>query len=408
MKMIGRVKGDLFGIQLRSGLDQEGINVDGVIVDTDPKAKGTGVAMVIVAKDKRGGKHTISCQGANQECGTPEVLIAEDYMQRGKQIGVVLMQNEVAHDAILRVAELSYNAEKLVIYKSSPIRKAADVSPLLYSYLDVLVVNEWEAPILLGWDEHHRDRFPLKSFRHAYLAARQLQAEKHVSVIVVNLPFGNLCRVDGGKTETWLKESLVASTPTSFAEEGNGGDSSSGGTGTAGNPEAVPPPEIHHFDIKGHMNKRQAMNVHEDTADVFIVPAMVTAKVDFVGAADAATGAIAAALAEKMPMRYAMVWAQIAGALSQATKGAQDSLPVRHELQEFLRSRKIFVDPYMNNDPTLKWSTVRPPLLSEFGLLFDAVVLGESETLEHLLEGIFSEESMDHARFYRECVDFGG
>ena len=126
----------------------KGINVDGVIVDTDPKAKGTGVAMVIVAKDKRGGKHTISCKGANEECGTPEVLIAEDYMQRGKQIGVVLMQNEVAHDAIVRVAKLSYNAEKLVIYKSSPIRKATDVSPLLYSYLDVLVVNEWEAPIL--------------------------------------------------------------------------------------------------------------------------------------------------------------------------------------------------------------------------------------------------------------------
>ena len=157
------------------------------------------------------------------------------------------------------------------------------------------------------------------------------------------------------------------------------------------------------------MNKRQAP-LHEDTADVFIVPAMITAKVDFVGAADAATGAIAAALAEKMPMRYAMVWAQISGALSQATKGAQDSLPVRHELQEFLRKRKIFVDPYMNNSDAQnhRWSPVRPPLLSQFGLLFDVVVLGEIDTLLHLLEGIFNEESIDCTRFYRECVDFGG
>ena len=100
----------------------------------------------------------------------------------------------------------------------------------------------------LGWDEHQKDRFPLKSFRHAYLAARQLQAEKHVGVIVVNLPFGNLCRVDGGKTVTWLEEakqpSWSAASPTVF-EGGEHGEFSAGSSAESSRSTSrAPTPEV--------------------------------------------------------------------------------------------------------------------------------------------------------------------
>jgi hypothetical protein len=67
-------------------------------VDSSDQGKSTGVAMIIVAADKSG-KNTIACRGANEDCGLDEAMLADNLMRKQKEIGIVLMQNEVAHGA---------------------------------------------------------------------------------------------------------------------------------------------------------------------------------------------------------------------------------------------------------------------------------------------------------------------
>jgi hypothetical protein len=44
-------------------------------------------------------------------------VIANRYMRSEGDIGIVLMQNEVTHNAIVRLARIAFNARKLVIFK---------------------------------------------------------------------------------------------------------------------------------------------------------------------------------------------------------------------------------------------------------------------------------------------------
>ena len=136
--------------------------------------------------------------------GLDEAMIADNLMRKRNEVGIVLMQNEVAHEAIVRVAELGHLAEKLVIFKASPIRNATDISDLLYGWVDILVVNEWEAPILLGWPSTKKAMFPLKTLRHSQIAAKELQNKHSVGVVVVVTPAGYVVRSRGGKCEDWL------------------------------------------------------------------------------------------------------------------------------------------------------------------------------------------------------------
>ena len=180
------------GRQLQSSLQDEGIDTEGVVIDED--GESTGMSMIISADDGTG-KNTVACLGANQCCGKEELDIANRYMRSHPEIGILLMQNEVTHNAIVRLARIAHNARKMVVFKASPIREAADVSEDLYPKIDVLVVNEYEAPILLGWVETQPDRFPLRNLQHAMLAAKELQETKKCSAIVILSPFGHVCRI---------------------------------------------------------------------------------------------------------------------------------------------------------------------------------------------------------------------
>ena len=148
VRMVGRVKNDLFGKSLCLNLRKDGIDIEGVVVDNSPESESTGMSMIISSNDKSG-KNTIACLGANQMCGKAELAIASRFMRRCPEIGIVLMQNEITHNAIVRMARLGHNSRKLVVFKASPIRAATDISTKLYPKIDVLVVNEYEAPILL-------------------------------------------------------------------------------------------------------------------------------------------------------------------------------------------------------------------------------------------------------------------
>jgi ribokinase len=68
-------------------------------------------------------------------------------------------------------------------------------------------------------------------------------------------------------------------------------------------------------------------------------PAFPVKPVDTTAAGDAFVGSLGAALAEGRSLEEAMRWGSAAGALSTTKKGAQPSLPQRHEVEELLNSR---------------------------------------------------------------------
>lgn len=75
--------------------------------------------------------------------------------------------------------------------------------------------------------------------------------------------------------------------------------------------------------------------------ETFFVPAFSVCTVDTVAAGDAFNGGLAAALAEGLPLRQAVVWGAAAGALSVTKAGAQPSLPDRETFDAFLKARGV-------------------------------------------------------------------
>lgn len=70
--------------------------------------------------------------------------------------------------------------------------------------------------------------------------------------------------------------------------------------------------------------------------DTFFIPAIAVDAVDTVAAGDAFNGGLAAALAEGLSIRQAVVWGAAAGALTATKPGAQSSLPNRAIFDTFL------------------------------------------------------------------------
>ena len=75
--------------------------------------------------------------------------------------------------------------------------------------------------------------------------------------------------------------------------------------------------------------------------ETFFVPAFPVSAVDTVAAGDAFNGGLAAALAEGVPLRQAVVWGAAAGALAATKPGAQSSLVHRATFDAFLKQRGV-------------------------------------------------------------------
>ncbi|NEZ57908.1 ribokinase [Adonisia turfae] len=72
--------------------------------------------------------------------------------------------------------------------------------------------------------------------------------------------------------------------------------------------------------------------------EVFHVPAFEVKAVDTVAAGDAFNGGLAVALAEGKSLRAAVVWASAVAALAVTKAGAQSSMPIRAQVEDFLLS----------------------------------------------------------------------
>lgn len=137
--MVGRVGRDSFGDELLSNLAADGVVIEGV--DSDPN-EPTGAALILV---EEGGENMIAvARGAGRLVGAADVARATKGL---RERDVLLLQLEIPLAAVAAAAQAAKAAGARVILNAAP---AAPLEAGLLPQLEVLVVNEIEAEVLLG------------------------------------------------------------------------------------------------------------------------------------------------------------------------------------------------------------------------------------------------------------------
>ena len=189
---------------------------------------------------------------------------------------VLMLQLEVPVEVSLAVAREAKSRGKTVILDPGPVRPFPEE---LLQLADVITPNETEAEALVGFPVHIREDGGVDSNEPAGRAAAEL-LRRGAGVAIIKL----------------------------------GAQGAVFATGWQGEESAFP------VRFLGHQT-------------AFPVEA-----VDTVAAGDAFNGALAVALAEGMDLKRAVLLACAAGALAVTTTGAQDSMPTRAAVQEFMAS----------------------------------------------------------------------
>lgn len=253
VRMIGKVGNDSFGLKLREGLAQEGVDVSGVSISDN---QSTGVALIVV--DQNGQNSIVVSSGANMSLSPQDLGEHEEDFSWAR---VVLFQLESPLETVLEGIKLAREKGAYVILNPAPARSLPQE---IWKEVDLLVPNETEAAILANNSLQSLD--PEK-------AAREF-IRKGVKEVIVSL---------GEKGCLYASSHKVISRP--------------------------------------------AFNVQA---------------VDSTGAGDAFVGALSVGMALGWKMEKSIAFASASGALAVTKKGAQSSLPLREEVEEFLRVRGVF------------------------------------------------------------------
>lgn len=139
VRMVGRVGADAFGEELLSGLAADGVDVSGVVRDSE---EPSGAALIVV--DASGENLIAVAPGANGRVGEAEVERLLDGLGPGD---VVLLQLEVPLATVLEAAAAARQVGARVVLNAAPSTPLAG-RPV--PEVDLLVVNEGEAGELCG------------------------------------------------------------------------------------------------------------------------------------------------------------------------------------------------------------------------------------------------------------------
>jgi sugar/nucleoside kinase (ribokinase family) len=324
---VGCIGQDTFGELLRLTLSKSGVDTSGVRAARQAGAQ-TGSAVQIIAKGPVKGpvKFGVMCPNANALVGETEVQTVKELLLT-PDVDVLLLQNEVSFGPMLKVIELAKNPQKgeklqgavsraasphaastmtiseaspassqmlqasvvepkAVAFKASPLRKdgVAHAQQLIAAGVDILFLNEWETPTLLGRPGK------LVTLEHAEQAADELLGKwPSLKAVVLTCGVAHLVKQRAG--QPWL--------------------------------DGFPAGESDTLAVVG----RSKLKI-----------------VDVIGAADAFTGAfIATAIgtggrkrgsARASPFAC-LLRAHLAGDFSTQKAGAQDSLPTEEELAAY-------------------------------------------------------------------------
>jgi ribokinase len=210
-KMVGRVGGDNFGVELRQNLAKAGVDTSAIL--TDPETT-SGVALIAV--DDTAQNSIIFVHGANGRLGQSDVDRMKAHLA-GAQ--VLLLQLEVPLEASLAAARLARQAGVTVILDPAP---AGDIPAEFYRLVDIITPNEVEAGQLAD--------FPVKNETYALRAANILleRGAKTAIVKLGALGVAYVSRTSGEKVEGFVPAFKVNAVDTVAA-----GDAFNGGLAVA-------------------------------------------------------------------------------------------------------------------------------------------------------------------------------
>jgi ribokinase len=141
VRMVGRVGRDDNGHRLRADLAASGVDVEGVVVDP---MEPTGMALILV--DEAGENLIAVSPGAN---GAVDHTDAERAVSGLGPSDVVICQLEVPLPAVHALATATRVAGARLVCNAAP---AAPLDTHLLQGIDLLVLNETEAQVVLGGD----------------------------------------------------------------------------------------------------------------------------------------------------------------------------------------------------------------------------------------------------------------
>lgn len=136
---IGCVGNDAYGQQLADNLVKNNVKTVGV---KRLEHISTGLALINVFN----GQNTIIIyEGANGQCGEP---LIEEMKQLIERAHILLMQFEIPMPALEKAVEIANSTGTKVILNPAP---AAKINEELLKKIDILIPNEIEAKIMLGY-----------------------------------------------------------------------------------------------------------------------------------------------------------------------------------------------------------------------------------------------------------------
>ncbi len=139
VRLIGRIGEDAFGRQHMAAMQQEGINIDGVV--RDPGAT-TGLAVISV--DDAGENCIVVISGANMAIEASDVERCALALEGARML---LLQLEIPIESTLAAARAAHQMGVTVVLDPAP---ACDIPEDLFRMVDVITPNEVEAEALLG------------------------------------------------------------------------------------------------------------------------------------------------------------------------------------------------------------------------------------------------------------------
>lgn len=137
--MVGRVGTDLFGNEMRSFLESEGV-VTGRLADDTETA--SGIAAIFI--DPTGENYVNAVYGANARCNQEQIDAACEALQGAS---VLLAQQEIPLGVTHEVMKVAKEMGVTVVLDPAPAR---DVPDGFYDYPDILTPNQGEAESLSG------------------------------------------------------------------------------------------------------------------------------------------------------------------------------------------------------------------------------------------------------------------
>lgn len=163
--LVGCVGRDAFGEELRSGVQQAGVNVHHIAVL--PQV-ASGIALIAV--EASGQNTIIIAPGANGLLSAEAVAAARDAIGGAK---VLLLQLETPLATVQRAAELAREVGTTVILNPAP---AQALPTDLLRHVDFLIPNEHEAATLLG------ESYPNADANHTALRLRDTLGVRNIII----------------------------------------------------------------------------------------------------------------------------------------------------------------------------------------------------------------------------------